>query len=161
MMEHNIGCFASDLWALGCIIFECLTGGPAFTGRNRFEIEDKILCSEVEFPPDFDKDAKDLVQKLLQVHPEDRLGAGKPGSKNDLKALKKHKFFKNKKFSQSAKMVPALDTLEIKVDFKKYTDQFEESLRSGPKNSLQKTGLSLESESTAENGNSDILAKTE
>lgn len=43
--------------------------------------------------------AKDLVKKLFVYEPEKRLGAGKQGSKNDFKALKKHAFFDGVNFS--------------------------------------------------------------
>ena len=41
-----------------------------------------------------DKDAKDLVQKLLVLNPLERLGVGEPGTDLDYSNLKKHKFFK-------------------------------------------------------------------
>ena len=37
----------------------------------------------------------DLIDKLLKIDPEKRLGAGKLGSQNDYRALKKHYFFRN------------------------------------------------------------------
>lgn len=126
MMEYNIGCFASDLWGLGCIIFECLSGASPFTGRNKFEIEDHIINGEFEFPKGFDKEAKDLVKKLLKINPNERLGAGPAGSANDMNALKAHSFFKDKDFSNSHKMIPAIDTLEEKFVLEKYKDQYKD-----------------------------------
>ena len=41
-----------------------------------------------------------LVDKLLQLNPEDRLGAGRQGSKNDYSALKAHPFFKEIDFGR-------------------------------------------------------------
>ena len=37
----------------------------------------------------------DLIDNLLKIDPEKRLGAGKRGSQNDYRALKKHNFFRN------------------------------------------------------------------
>lgn len=42
MLQYHIACFGSDLWALGVVIYQCLCGKSPFTGKNAFEIEDKI-----------------------------------------------------------------------------------------------------------------------
>jgi 3-phosphoinositide dependent protein kinase-1 len=44
-------------------------------------------------------EAIDLVERLLKLNPRERLGAGKPGSPNDLQQLVKHPYFKNINFS--------------------------------------------------------------
>lgn len=79
----------SDLWALGCIIFQFLTGHHAFTGDSDYLIFQKILHRKIDFPLNFPLDAKNLVEELLQINPEDRLGARKGGYSE----LKAHPFF--------------------------------------------------------------------
>ncbi|KAH8316903.1 hypothetical protein KR074_000207 [Drosophila pseudoananassae] len=66
---------AADLWALGCIIYQMISGLPPFRGSNDYIIFKEILDCAVDFPQGFDKDAEDLVRKLLKVDPRDRLGA--------------------------------------------------------------------------------------
>ncbi|XP_073999117.1 phosphoinositide-dependent kinase 1 isoform X2 [Rhodnius prolixus] len=78
--------FASDLWALGCIIYQMISGLPPFRARTEYAIFQKIIKLEYEFPEGFDSDAQDLVQKLLVVNASERLGAqdtnGYPSVKN-------------------------------------------------------------------------------
>jgi 3-phosphoinositide dependent protein kinase-1 len=81
----------TDLWAVGCIIFQMLTGTHAFTGFSDYLIFQKIKARELEFPNNFPEDAKDLVDKFLQLHQQDRLGFGEGGYKK----IKDHKFFAN------------------------------------------------------------------
>ena len=66
--------FAMDLWALGCIIFQMLAGRPPFKGENEYLTFQLVTSCDFEFPEHFDANAKDLVTKLLQSEPEDRLG---------------------------------------------------------------------------------------
>ncbi|XP_030560689.1 3-phosphoinositide-dependent protein kinase 1 isoform X2 [Drosophila novamexicana] len=66
---------AADLWALGCIVYQMISGLPPFRGSNDYFIFKEILGCAVDFPQGFDKDAEDLVRQLLKVDPRERLGA--------------------------------------------------------------------------------------
>eukprot|EP00106_Octopus_bimaculoides_P007920 XP_014775362.1 PREDICTED: 3-phosphoinositide-dependent protein kinase 1-like [Octopus bimaculoides] len=82
--------FSSDLWALGCIIYQLHSGLPPFWGNHEYQIFQKILKLDYEFPDGFNPVAKDLVQKLLVFNPQKRLGSPESGG---FKPLKKHPFF--------------------------------------------------------------------
>ncbi|KAL1748603.1 kinase-like domain-containing protein [Schizophyllum fasciatum] len=84
---------SSDLWAIGCNIFQMIAGRFPFTGPSEYLIFEKIKRLDYEFPDGFDAEGKDIVQKLLVLDPAARLGAGSPGSGNDAAALKAHPFF--------------------------------------------------------------------
>lgn len=84
---------STDLWALGCIIYQMITGRFAFQGLSEYLTWQKIKRLEYTFPEGFDEQAKDLIQRLLVKDPAQRLGAGKPGSGSDISALRSHPFF--------------------------------------------------------------------
>lgn len=67
---------SADVFSLGCVLFECLTGQRAFAGEWVMEVLTKILQSE---PPRVSKlrdnvprELDDLVARMLQKRPEDR-----------------------------------------------------------------------------------------
>lgn len=65
-------------------------GQPPFRAGSEYLIFQKILALEYDFPDGFDPLAKDLVQRLLVLNPEKRLGAE---DAVPYISLREHKFF--------------------------------------------------------------------
>lgn len=82
---------ASDLWALGCIIYQMISGLPPFRAATEFLIFQKILKMDYEFPEGFPADAKDLVEKLLVLDHSKRIGADDKGE--TYHSIRNHPFF--------------------------------------------------------------------
>ena len=110
MAQNAISTLESDLWALGCIIFKMTTGKPAFPGMDLFQVKPAIVQRRVDWPQEgMDADCKDLIDKLLQVKPEHRLGAR--GQKHNMDMLKAHPFFKGIDFKSDLKLLKVKEKL--------------------------------------------------
>lgn len=90
LLTERSACKSSDLWALGCIIYQLVAGLPPFRAGNEYLIFQKIIKLEYEFPEKFFPKAKDLVEKLLVVDAAKRLGCDEMGGYDPLKS---HPFF--------------------------------------------------------------------
>lgn len=95
--------YSSDLWALGCIVYQLLSGLPPFRGGHEYQIFQKITKLEYEFPDCFDSLAKDLVEKLLVLEPSERLGRPETGG---FPSLKEHMFFEGIDWDNLPKLKP-------------------------------------------------------
>jgi hypothetical protein len=66
----------ADVFALGCVLFECLTGKPAFAGEHVVAILAKVLAEEAprvsELAPEVGTAFDSLVARLLSKKPEER-----------------------------------------------------------------------------------------
>jgi len=66
----------SDLWSLGCCIYQLITGVPPFNAPTPFQIMQKALASDLLLPASgLSEPEKDLIRQLTQVMPDSRLGA--------------------------------------------------------------------------------------
>ncbi len=84
MLEFNESGLFTDLWALGCIIYQFLAGVTPFQGKTHSEVFQNILENKVAYPNHMDRDGVDLIKKLLDYNPENRLGY------LNMKKLKEH-----------------------------------------------------------------------
>uniref|UniRef100_A0A0E0CAY2 non-specific serine/threonine protein kinase n=2 Tax=Oryza meridionalis TaxID=40149 RepID=A0A0E0CAY2_9ORYZ len=82
--------FGNDLWALGCTLYQMLSGSSPFKDASEWLIFQRIIARDLKIPEYFSDDARDLIDKLLDVDPSKRPGAGPDG----YVSLKKHPFFR-------------------------------------------------------------------
>uniref|UniRef100_A0A673XR61 3-phosphoinositide-dependent protein kinase 1 n=1 Tax=Salmo trutta TaxID=8032 RepID=A0A673XR61_SALTR len=90
LLTEKSACKSSDLWALGCIIYQLVAGLPPFRAGNEYLIFQKIIKLEYEFPEKFFPKAKDLVEQLLSLDPSKRIGCEEMGGYEPLMG---HPFF--------------------------------------------------------------------
>ncbi|KAI5003534.1 hypothetical protein ZWY2020_030694 [Hordeum vulgare] len=101
--------FGNDLWALGCTLFQMLSGSSPFKDASEWLIFQRIIARDLRFPEFFSDEARDLIDKLLDVDPTKRPGAGPDG----YASLKKHPFFRGIDWKNIRKMrapKPAVET---------------------------------------------------
>nr|GLL20720.1 3-phosphoinositide-dependent protein kinase 2-like isoform X2 [Ipomoea trifida] len=89
VLNSSPATFGNDLWALGCTVYQMLAGTSPFKDSSEWLIFQRIVARDLRFPDYFSNDARDLVDRLLDMDPRRRPGAGPDG----YSALKSHRFF--------------------------------------------------------------------
>lgn len=90
---------ASDLWAVGCMIYQMLTGISPFRGATEYLTFELIMghckCTNpLTYPDSIDTSSQDLIENLLKVNEWERLGGSEDESANNgYPRLKAHPFF--------------------------------------------------------------------
>eukprot|EP00761_Pharyngomonas_kirbyi_P014472 gb/GECH01014502.1/.p1 GENE.gb/GECH01014502.1/~~gb/GECH01014502.1/.p1 ORF type:complete len:520 (+),score=163.89 gb/GECH01014502.1/:1-1560(+) len=73
MCEDKPYDFKSDIWALGCVLYEMATLRHAFTGQNLPALIMKILKGKYPpIPEQYSSELRELIDSMLQLNPENR-----------------------------------------------------------------------------------------
>lgn len=70
-MKYNL---KADLWSFGVIMYELLYGkNPYNCPKNISHLKDLIMKQEIKFPEYYSNNCVDLMKKILQTNPDDRI----------------------------------------------------------------------------------------
>ena len=79
--ENGIYSFKSDLWALGCIMYEMAVGQVPFIDESVNKLVYKIVNDEVEFTrkqlQNYSEEFIEVIKQLLEKNPDNRISWGK------------------------------------------------------------------------------------
>ncbi|KAL2920071.1 serine/threonine protein kinase [Polyrhizophydium stewartii] len=63
---------ASDVWAIGCIIYQMLVGRPPFKATNEYQTFQLIIRRVFQIPDAVDADARALIDRIMALDPAER-----------------------------------------------------------------------------------------
>eukprot|EP00854_Cymbomonas_tetramitiformis_P004533 gene4533-5553_t len=116
---------AADLWSLGILIFEFFAAVPPFKAGPRDMMLECMLENAIIWPENIIETGKDLIQRLLRVEEEDRIGMGPAG----IDEIKRHPFFRFIKWDLLMEKKDLLNLMRRKASDEHAAKDFEEYFR--------------------------------
>ncbi|PSR92971.1 3-phosphoinositide-dependent protein kinase [Actinidia chinensis var. chinensis] len=111
VLNSSPATFGNDLWALGCTLYQMLSGTSPFKDASEWLIFQRIIARDIRFPAYFSEEARDLIDHLLDIDPSRRPGAGHDG----YASLKQHPFFRGVDWMNLRSQTPPKFALEQRV----------------------------------------------
>ena len=94
-----------DIWCIGVLMFELMTGQPPWKGDDITTLKYNIRRLKINWPKTMDPDARDLITKILRYIPEERIS---------LRGMLMHPFF-TKYFPDGVNSLKRPDNTQYKV----------------------------------------------
>ncbi|KAG3197471.1 hypothetical protein PC128_g6814 [Phytophthora cactorum] len=115
---------AADWWAFGAVLYELLTGLPPWYSQNAKVMCKQVLYTPLSFPDLISLEAEDLMRKLLNRNPYERLGSLHGGSE-----IKEHAFFRHIDwemitFREVQPLIQPCPSQETIIDGSNFRDEF-------------------------------------
>jgi 3-phosphoinositide dependent protein kinase-1 len=109
LLNDQRASFASDVWALGCILYQFLVGMTPFKSTNEYQTFQKIIHLEYSIPEVLDPSSKSLIQSILVLDTSKRA---------TMSSIQDSEFFKNFEFTGlENKTPPEMDFQEPLLKF--------------------------------------------
>lgn len=135
MLQDEAATGACDMWAVGCVIFQLLTGRSPFRTASEYLTFSAIQAhcdgtQPLQFPESITDSSKDIIAKLLVADVSSRLGFGTDDSATDITALRSHPFFESASMpivwghllEQEAPYIPDPETFPSTADMRDGAD---------------------------------------
>ena len=105
---------ASDIYGIGAILFELISGAPPFFSQDENLMYKNISENKLMFPEFFSEELKDLLKKMLNKNPQKRIGI-----ENDKSDLKNHEFFRDINWDDimKKKIKPPVEMVDIREEY--------------------------------------------
>ena len=104
---------ASDIYGIGAILFELISGAPPFFNQDENLMYKNISENKLLFPEFFSEELKDLLKKMLNKNPKNRIGI-----ENDKSDLKNHEFFRDINWDDimKKKVKPPVEMVDVREE---------------------------------------------
>ena len=105
---------ASDIYGIGAILFELISGAPPFFSQDENLMYKNISENKLLFPEFFSEELKDLLKKMLNKNPKERIGI-----ENDKSDLKNHEFFSDINWDDimKKKVKPPVEMVDVREEY--------------------------------------------
>ena len=71
--------YSVDYYTLGVLLYEMLVGLPPHYSEDKMQMYKDIIMKKPSIPSVIQGDARDILERLLEIKPVDRLGMGPDG----------------------------------------------------------------------------------